>query len=230
MSGGTVNADRAAHTVIDSPIGPLTLVSVDGVLSGIYMVEHRHQPDPATFGERDTADFDEAITQLTEYFDGRRTEFTVRSPRRHPVPATRVGRLPHPVRRDPDVRSAGRLALGDPDRDARWGGQRQKSAQHRRAVPPGGRRNGSLTGYAGGLDRKRFLLDREAERAGRRLSPMTLKPFEDVVAEHGPTVLRVCRAVLGPVDAEDAWSETFLVGAAGLPGPAARQRTSRRGW
>ncbi|HEX3588087.1 MAG TPA: sigma-70 family RNA polymerase sigma factor [Pseudonocardiaceae bacterium] len=36
------------------------------------------------------------------------------------------------------------------------------------------------------------------------------RPFEDVVAEHGPTVLRVCRAVLGPADAEDAWSETFL--------------------
>ena len=27
---------------------------------------------------------------------------------------------------------------------------------------------------------------------------------------HGPTVLRVCRAVLGPIDADDAWSETFL--------------------
>ncbi len=39
---------------------------------------------------------------------------------------------------------------------------------------------------------------------------MTLQPFEAVVAEHGPTVLRVCRAVLGPIDAEDAWSETFL--------------------
>jgi RNA polymerase sigma factor (sigma-70 family) len=39
---------------------------------------------------------------------------------------------------------------------------------------------------------------------------VTVKPFEDVVAEHGPTVLRVCRAVLGPADAEDAWSETFL--------------------
>lgn len=39
---------------------------------------------------------------------------------------------------------------------------------------------------------------------------MRVRPFEDVVAEHGPTVLRVCRAVVGPVDAEDAWSETFL--------------------
>jgi RNA polymerase sigma factor (sigma-70 family) len=35
-------------------------------------------------------------------------------------------------------------------------------------------------------------------------------PFETVVAQHGATVLRVCRVVLGPQDAEDAWSETFL--------------------
>jgi RNA polymerase sigma factor (sigma-70 family) len=35
-------------------------------------------------------------------------------------------------------------------------------------------------------------------------------PFEEVVTHHGPTVLRVCRAVVGPVDADDAWSETFL--------------------
>jgi RNA polymerase sigma factor (sigma-70 family) len=36
------------------------------------------------------------------------------------------------------------------------------------------------------------------------------QPFEAVVAAHGATVLRVCRAVLGPADADDAWSETFL--------------------
>ncbi|WP_200829599.1 RNA polymerase sigma factor [Cellulomonas algicola] len=36
------------------------------------------------------------------------------------------------------------------------------------------------------------------------------QPFERVVVEHGATVLRVCRSVLGPVDADDAWSETFL--------------------
>lgn len=30
------------------------------------------------------------------------------------------------------------------------------------------------------------------------------------MARYGPMVLRVCRAVLGPVDADDAWSETFL--------------------
>lgn len=36
-------------------------------------------------------------------------------------------------------------------------------------------------------------------------------PFEEAVTRHGATVLRVCRAVLGPgADADDAWSETFL--------------------
>jgi DNA-directed RNA polymerase specialized sigma24 family protein len=35
-------------------------------------------------------------------------------------------------------------------------------------------------------------------------------PFEAIVSAHGRTVLRVCRAVLGSADADDAWSETFL--------------------
>ncbi|MGI8448721.1 MAG: RNA polymerase sigma factor [Streptosporangiaceae bacterium] len=35
-------------------------------------------------------------------------------------------------------------------------------------------------------------------------------PFESVVSAHGSTVLRVCRAILGPADADDARSETFL--------------------
>ncbi|GAA4203786.1 sigma-70 family RNA polymerase sigma factor [Streptosporangium oxazolinicum] len=37
-----------------------------------------------------------------------------------------------------------------------------------------------------------------------------MRPFEQIVTDYGPMVLRVCRAVLGPQDAEDAWSETFL--------------------
>lgn len=42
-------------------------------------------------------------------------------------------------------------------------------------------------------------------------------PFEDVVARHGPAVLRVCRAVVGGADAEDAWSETFLAALRAYP-------------
>lgn len=35
-------------------------------------------------------------------------------------------------------------------------------------------------------------------------------PFERIIERHGAMVLRVCRAVVGPDLAEDAWSETFL--------------------
>ena len=42
-------------------------------------------------------------------------------------------------------------------------------------------------------------------------------PFERVVEAHGAAVLRVCRAVVGPDDAEDAWSETFISALAAYP-------------
>lgn len=49
---------------------------------------------------------------------------------------------------------------------------------------------------------------------------MTMKePFERAVRRHGPRVLRVCRAVLGPgADADDAWSETFCAALRAWPG------------
>lgn len=43
------------------------------------------------------------------------------------------------------------------------------------------------------------------------------KPFEAVVREQGATVLRVCRAVLGVHDADDAWSDTFLAALQAYP-------------
>jgi RNA polymerase sigma factor (sigma-70 family) len=43
------------------------------------------------------------------------------------------------------------------------------------------------------------------------------QPFELVVADHGATVLRVCRAVVGGSDADDAWSETFLAALRAYP-------------
>ena len=65
------------HTVIDSPIGPLTLVNTDGVLSGVYMDRQARRPADASFGERTETGFDGVIEQLREYFAGIRTEFTL---------------------------------------------------------------------------------------------------------------------------------------------------------
>ena len=53
-------------------------------------------------------------------------------------------------------------------------------------------------------------------------------PFEQTVRDHGDVVLRVCRAVVGPADADDAWSETFL--AALKAWPTLPDDTNVRAW
>jgi len=67
------------HVVIDSPIGPLTLVRNDDGITGLYYPGHWTNPDQRTFGPRvdpaDDPDFDEAIAQLNEYFAGEREDF-----------------------------------------------------------------------------------------------------------------------------------------------------------
>jgi RNA polymerase sigma factor (sigma-70 family) len=57
---------------------------------------------------------------------------------------------------------------------------------------------------------------------------VSLPPFEQVVEEHGAVVLRVCRALLGPADADDAWSETFLSALRAYP--RLRPDSDIRGW
>ena len=152
-----------SHTVIDSPVGPLTLVGHGGVLTGVYFAQHWYRPDPATFGQRDDTGFTEAARQLGEYFAGHRTVFDL------PVDAAgdefqhavwrRIAAVPHGA-----TTTYGDIArdLGDPSLARDVGaavGRNPLSivvACHR-VVGKGGR----LTGYAGGLRRKQFLLDLE---------------------------------------------------------------------
>jgi RNA polymerase sigma factor (sigma-70 family) len=53
-------------------------------------------------------------------------------------------------------------------------------------------------------------------------------PFEQIVTEHGPAVMRVCRALLGAADAQDAWSETFMSALKAYP--RLRPDSNVRGW
>lgn len=95
------------HTVIDSPIGALTLVAAGDDLCGLYMAEHRHKPDESTFGDRSSAVFGEVESQLTEYFEGDRTEFSVPLRPWYRVPEAGVGHLANdPVRRNLDLHGA----------------------------------------------------------------------------------------------------------------------------
>src|SRR5262245_15580862 len=67
----------ATHTTIDSPIGRLTLVARDGVLSGIYFPGHWDMPAPEVFGTRAGRGFEQAEEQLGEYLAGERTGFAL---------------------------------------------------------------------------------------------------------------------------------------------------------
>jgi RNA polymerase sigma factor (sigma-70 family) len=63
---------------------------------------------------------------------------------------------------------------------------------------------------------------------GRTARRGLLPPFEQVVAEHGPTVMRVCRAILDRADAEDAWIDTFVSAMRAYPDLAPGSNV--RGW
>ncbi|BBX90048.1 RNA polymerase sigma factor [Mycolicibacterium boenickei] len=61
-------------------------------------------------------------------------------------------------------------------------------------------------------------MDTSQNSIGERLQGVNAKPpFETVVRDHGPTVFRVCRAIVGAHDADDAWSETFLAALKAYP-------------
>lgn len=170
MFASTVTGVRV-HTVIESPVGELALVAQDGVLAGLYMTGQRHRPADATFGERDAAPFGAVIAQLAEYFDGTRTGFE--------LPLSPVGGTPFQravwdaLREIPygETVSYGELAeqIGRPGASRAVGLANGKNPIgiivpcHRVIGSTGG-----LTGYGGGLERKRHLLEferRVAERA-----------------------------------------------------------------
>ncbi|MFI8230665.1 methylated-DNA--[protein]-cysteine S-methyltransferase [Streptomyces sp. NPDC085900] len=151
------------HTVTDSPYGPLTLVAEDGTLCGLYMTDQRHRPAQETFGDRDDTLFDEAQEQLKAYFAGELKEFTLQL-RLHGTPFQRT--VWDQLRRIPygETRTYGELA----DALGNSGASRAVGLANGRnpigIIVPCHRvvgADGSLTGYGGGLPRKRRLLDFE---------------------------------------------------------------------
>ncbi|MHC1562774.1 methylated-DNA--[protein]-cysteine S-methyltransferase [Actinomycetospora sp. C-140] len=154
----------STHTVVDSPLGPLTLRADDGVLSGLYMPEHRHGPAPETLGDRDDDGLPAVREQLAAYFDGELTAFDLPLDLRGTAFQRRVWTE---LRAIPygETRTYGELAaaLGTPSASRAVGLANGRNPIS--IVVPCHRvvgASGSLTGYAGGVDRKRALLDLEA--------------------------------------------------------------------
>jgi methylated-DNA-[protein]-cysteine S-methyltransferase len=151
------------HTTIDTPLGELILVVEDGALSGVYFPGHWTRPDPRTFGERTEHGFEEIERQLAEYFAGERTSFALPTSVTGDVFERQVWEL---IDRIPygQTSTYGELAreLGDPALARRVG----NAVGHNplSIVVPCHRvvgKDGKLTGYAGGLERKQFLLELE---------------------------------------------------------------------
>jgi methylated-DNA-[protein]-cysteine S-methyltransferase len=161
---------RVRHRILDTTLGALTLVGVDDTLTGLYFPGHWTRPPPAGFGAPAPVAFADVAMQLTEYLAGTRTTFTVAtacaggSPRQQAV-WEQVAAIPYG-----QTRTYRELAA--------------VTGTHPRAVGSAVARNplsilvpchrvigsgGSLTGYAGGLERKRTLLELEGALPPPRL-------------------------------------------------------------
>jgi methylated-DNA-[protein]-cysteine S-methyltransferase len=154
------------HTTVDSPIGELTLVARDGRLTGVYFPHHWYKPDPAAFGPRAETGFEEAASQLAEYFARQRTSFDLPLEAAGDPFKTRVWDLIRAVPYGQTV-TYGDLAAKLGEATAKEVGA-AVGRNPLSVVVPCHRvvgEDGSLTGYAGGLARKRFLLDLEQESA-----------------------------------------------------------------
>ena len=155
------------HATLPTALGDLLVVADGDGLTGIFFPGHWHPPAAGSIGVEVDPRGDPLFTaldaQLGEYLDGRRTEFDLPlSPAgdefQHAV-WTMLREIPYG-----ETSSYGELALRLGDRNL---ARRVGNAVGRNPLSilvPCHRvvgADGSLTGYAGGLERKRFLLELE---------------------------------------------------------------------
>jgi len=167
-SEAPVAAEAATHTTIHSSLGDLTVVARDGSVTGLYFPHHWYMPDRAAFGQCSDAGFGDVRRQLDEYLAGERREFDV------PVDAAGSPFQEQVWQLISQIPYGTTVSYGELAREV--GGvtaQEVGAAVGRNPVSiiiPCHRvvgASGALTGYAGGLRRKRMLLDLEADVAGR---------------------------------------------------------------
>jgi methylated-DNA-[protein]-cysteine S-methyltransferase len=168
----------ASHVIIDSPLGELTLAAKDGSLTGLYFPHHWHPPTAEALGPRGEDGFGAAGTgeirrQLEEYFAAERKEFDLPVSLHGEEFQRRVWALIAAIPYGQTV-SYGELAAelgpGVLAKDVGAAVGRNPVS----VIVPCHRvvgKDGKLTGYAGGLGRKQFLLTLENPA---RAEPTTL--------------------------------------------------------
>jgi methylated-DNA-[protein]-cysteine S-methyltransferase len=157
------------RTGMASALGELTIVARGGVVIGLYFPHHWYRPDSARLRSRSEVGFAELRDQIREYLAGARQVFDVPMATEGDERQQRVWEL---VRQIPygETATYGELArqLADGTTPQEVGAAVARNpvcllVPCHRVIGAGGK----LTGYGGGLARKRFLLDLEADVSGR---------------------------------------------------------------
>jgi len=153
--------------VVDSPVGLLTLVAEDERLVGLYMADQRYRPADAELGVEVTSGFESLEEQLGEYFAGRLRRFDVPLRFSGTPFQERVWTALLDIPLGETV-TYGELAqsLDMPTASRAVGAANGRNRMS--IVVPCHRvvgADGSLTGYAGGVERKRQLLSLEEATA-----------------------------------------------------------------
>ncbi len=153
-----------AQGVIETPLGPLTALTCDAGLMGLWFDRQLHSPGtlaaPVDDAQRWIA---QARTELELYFAGRLREFKVALAPQGTAFQEAVWRRLSAIRCG-DTTSYGRIAreVGSPQASRAVGAAVGRNPIT--VIVPCHRvigENGTLTGYAGGLHRKQALLDIE---------------------------------------------------------------------
>jgi methylated-DNA-[protein]-cysteine S-methyltransferase len=151
------------HTTVESPIGPLLLLGDGEALRGLYMQQGRKPVHVSPSWRQAEEPFADARRQLDEYFAGERTSFDLELAAQGSEFERRVWKALSGIRYG-ETASYGEVA----ERVGAPGAARAVGLANGRnpisIVVPCHRvigANGTLTGYGGGLERKRFLLELE---------------------------------------------------------------------
>jgi methylated-DNA-[protein]-cysteine S-methyltransferase len=162
-----VGAPGVTHTVLETRLGRVTVVKEKETLTGLYFPRHWPRPDRTAFGLRADEGFEDVARQLGEYLSGDRSTFDLPVKVEGTEFDRRVWEL---ISRVPYGQTttygdlARSLGTGTDPRDVGAAVGRNPLC----VVIPCHRvigSTGKLTGYAGGLDRKRALLEIEHARA-----------------------------------------------------------------
>ena len=155
------------HATVDTELGALTVVAADGFVVGVYFPGHWTMPPRDALGvrvdPRDDVLIEAAWTQLREYLGGQRTTFELPTSMRGDLFEQRVWEILKEIPYG-ETTTYGEIAerLGDRGMARAVG---RAVGRNPLSIIVGCHRvvgsDGSLTGYAGGLERKRQLLDLE---------------------------------------------------------------------